>query len=788
MPTPTNKKQNESQNIPKIGLIRKLSQSAQDNIDSLYKNIFYTDPINKKSLESIKNDITTSIKNIMSVSSDTTGEPNISKLFERLLLTQNNKEVTSDYDRLFSDNDFISNLTAAYLDNRWVLTIDTEIDEVCRYMPKLQEALDTIADNVLSADSFHKDYLNLTNDLVNTKTSDEQFARNIEDLKKKYDLVALTKRIYKDESKYGDKLIYRVPYDKALQRFLDRRNMMQTYMAKTNENGIIIESSVGDTDTIKMDNITSYMDESGISCNIEICDGFISSIIEQEMKVREKLSKLNEQSIFNESLNEINITSRPHALDNTMQASPGNIGDKLPKHRRFDQTIGDNLELPDVLDDERTNDGLYDTSLNYNRTIKPMNGCIVKELERDRVVPININDICLGYYYFEFDKNLELFDERLSSTGLVNTLTGIRSNHRSEAFDALQRREELLKNIAAELAKRIDVKFIDANQDLKKEIYYILKYNDDFNSSTGCTNNIRVSYIPPEDIKHFYFELDPDTGRGISDLHLSLIPAKLWVAIYLTNCLAIMTRGNDKRVYYVRQNVETNVAKTMLKTIDAIKRSNFGIRQIENINSVLNITGRFNDYIIPRSADGQAPIEMEIMQGQQVEIKTELLNILEESAINPIGVPIEIIQNRQSPDYAMQLTMSNSKFLRFVYDRQAIFQRQMSELITDIYDLEYNTNDKIVLQLPPPLFINVTNTNQLVTNTVEYCTNLTNIVMADEQNDTLKQKVTKELALNFLGSYINIDLINSIVDKAKQTVTRDNISQDTDNAGDENID
>ena len=227
------KKNNEpSINKSKIGLLRKLSQNTQDNIDSLYKSIFYTDSINKKNLESIKNDITQSIKNIMTVSADTTGEPNISKLFERLLLTQNNKDTINDYDRLFSDNDFISNLTAAYLDNRWVLTIDTEIDEVCRYMPKLQEALDTITDNVLSADSFHKDYLNLSNDLVNTKTSDEQFARNIEDLKKKYDLLALVKRIYKDESKYGDKVIYRVPYDKALQRFLDRRNSMQSFMAK----------------------------------------------------------------------------------------------------------------------------------------------------------------------------------------------------------------------------------------------------------------------------------------------------------------------------------------------------------------------------------------------------------------------------------------------------------------------------------------------------------------------------------------------------------------------------
>ena len=50
------------------------------------------------------------------------------------------------------------------------------------------------------------------------------------------------------------------------------------------------------------------------------------------------------------------------------------------------------------------------------------------------------------------------------------------------------------------------------------------------------------------------------------------------------------------------------------------------------------------------------------MQGQQIEIKTELLNLLEEAAINSTGVPLELIQSRQSPDYAMQLTMSKTKF------------------------------------------------------------------------------------------------------------------------------
>jgi hypothetical protein len=155
------------------------------------------------------------------------------------------------------------------------------------------------------------------------------------------------------------------------------------------------------------------------------------------------------------------------------------------------------------------------------------------------------------------------------------------------------------------------------------------------------------------------------------------------------------------------------------------------------------------------------------MQGQNIEIKTELLNLLEESAVNVTGVPIELIQNRQSPDYAMQLTMSNSKFLRFVYSRQSNFQEQLSKLFTKLYNMEFNNNISVRVTLPPPLFINVTNTNQLIVNTNDYCENIANIVMAGE-DDELKARFAKQLKIYHLGSYMNMEVINKMIEKAKQ--------------------
>ena len=132
------------------------------------------------------------------------------------------------------------------------------------------------------------------------------------------------------------------------------------------------------------------------------------------------------------------------------------------------------------------------------------------------------------------------------------------------------------------------------------EIYAILNYNEKFDLSRS--NDIGITFIPAEDMVHCYFKLDEHTHRGISDLHKALFPATLYSAMYITNCIWTMTRSQDKRVYYVKQTVDTNISKTLLNTIDQIKKGNMNIRQIENINHILNITGQFNDYVIPKNS------------------------------------------------------------------------------------------------------------------------------------------------------------------------------------------
>ena len=57
-----------------------------------------------------------------------------------------------------------------------------------------------------------------------------------------------------------------------------------------------------------------------------------------------------------------------------------------------------------------------------------------------------------------------------------------------------------------------------------------------------------------------------------------------------------------------------------------------------------------------------------------------------------------------------------------------------------------------------------------------YCENITNIVMADEQDELMKARVAKQLKIYHLGAYINMDMINKIIEEAKQESTRQTVA------------
>lgn len=766
--------------------IKNIFDLVSGNMSDLRSNTYLTTSDNRKQQAKLRNDIYKAIEGLNNKSYENTGLNNISTMYTRLINTMKDPNLPKSFEEIFSNDALMNSLSMSYMENKPIYDYDKEIDLICSYMPKLEEALETKKDHVLSPDHFSKNFLKIKkdSDLSISDTQEDIFNKDIKIMKDKYKLEEFIEESYKKTSKYGEDFVYHVPYSTAIDKMLKDKskyantmngsNVLGTLTASIQESGDITINntsieSINESTVIRYngekieDKKIKQQLENAPELKVEICKApYLESLIKDSRFVNINYDKINNKSLIHEATVEFQKTIE--------DGTNGKVGDKYlntketGKLRPFDKTLDD-----EIIVDDTAKDGLMDVNNPEDKNKINVRGCILKSIPRHRVIPIYIDEINMGYYYFEFQEN----DEYANMTN-VNNMFGNKTAEIINSDKNARMQDVLLKSIASAISDKLDKTFINNNQDLTKEIYSILKYNDLYNIEKTETK-MKVTYIPPEDMTHCYFTKDPVTHRGISDLAKALIPAKLWVCLNLTYIVGNMTRGQDKRVYYVKQQVDTNISQTLLTTIDQIKRSNFGVRQIENINNILNIIGRFNDYVIPVNQSGESPVQFEVMQGQQIEPPTEIMDKLEEQAINSTDVPLEVINARMSMDFATHYTMSNTRFLRKVIKRQSICEetRMYSGLITRIYNLEYERNDVLKLVLPTPLFLDVSNTSQIIQNVNDLCNNIAEAFLADEEDETIKNKFIKKVKMDYLSTYINIDKMNEYLTNAKIEAVRD---------------
>ena len=764
-----------------IKTLRDLSQSIKQLSDDIYADTYYTGKNLSTDLNSIRDGINQSLDQIFQRNMNINGRPNISNLYSRLINSKTDftAKDAKVFEGVFEDEQLMNSVATSYTTNTYIKQFDAEIDLICKYMPKLEEAIEIKKDMVLCADQFNRDFIVVRNKSAIEET--EFFNSEIDILKDKYNLADMLETSIYRAWKYGEDFLYIVPYKKAFDLIFDRRKAQQNLIdgkRVLTEDTVLFESS-------DLDLPESYKKENKDSdFNFTVTfktDYALSDSIVHITEAANDLEKLARSSINNP----LSVQLSPNVIKEIKEAEEKGFTfttktKKLDKH-----TIPDDIVPTDKDDDEvkssfkhpLSSDGTFvpnNANPDDNKVeISKIPGCLVKRLERERVIPIYIEDICMGYYYIEVDS---ITDTEFNTSPFnfnqptLSILTG--SQQRAYGISSAEQPKSdpfkddiVLKQIASKLSSMIDKKFINNNQDLYRELYMILKYDEKFNRNI---KNINVTYIPPDDIEHIYFKMDPHTHRGISLLQTALIPAKIFISMSMSSVIGMLTRGQDKRVYYVKQQVETNISKTLLSAINQIKKGNFGVRNLENLMGILNITGMYNDYFIPRSANGESPIDFEVLEGQKIDPNMDLLEKFEDYAVGSTGIPAELIDARRGIDFATQLTMTNAKHVRMVYKDQTKVQIFGGRIITKIYNAEFNKNSQLALFLPPPLYITLTNTAQLFTNVEDIANKIiTPRVKEFGGDDDMVAAAVTEYIERTLGSYINFDMADEIVRLAR---------------------
>ena len=728
----------KDENIKPSRGISNLLNTLRNTMDSIYQSTHMTSVMNKRDIDVIKNKMDRAISGITANNQDNIGSSNLSNLIaknsikDQLSGNINGKSVIKGLEDIMNNPETMSNITYLLEQNKNIIDFDNEIDIILKYFPLLEETLDLKKDTVLAADNNNKDYLNFIPTNVERRLD---FDSNIRALKSRYNLLQEFDNIYDEISKYGEVFYYIVPYSKAFSRLLNSQQ-------KSNVTNFANESSI----------YNQSIEHGILEASFNFSDGTIkTSYGKQKMdyfdsKMSESISdfkvELQTSGILQEAVNSQTFVNR------TTQKI-----DKIMNRDTLIKSITDGLEAPD---------GMTDINKSYvsEEEIK-IKGAVFKKLKRENIIPIYIDNTPLGYYYIECE-----FDKFVTADSVFSNPIFNKRNATSLAQQQKEQQKDAMMNkLSKMLSKFIDVNFINNNQDMADQIYMILNHNEINNNKK--LSKMKVTFLPPEDVEHLYFELNQKTHRGVSELEKALIPAKLYVCLYVTNALAILTRGYDKRAYYVKQSVDTNIAQSLLTVINQIQRGNFGAREISSIKNILGVLGRFQDLVIPLTATGDSPLQMEVMQGQEINTQEEFMQRLEQMAVEALDMPYEFVVQGRATDFATRLTMSNGKVLRKAFKRQAIIQLFGGRIGTKLYNFEYSENMNLELQLPPPTFLNLLNTNQLIQNVNENVQVLTQMELGQDSDQLLVEVFQRKLMRHYLSTYIDSSNIDRIKKEAE---------------------
>ena len=710
------------------GRIEKIKSMIQTQINSLYTNTYMSPKQLNNDSENIKNSINDTLEKILKNNEDEIGN-NTYALFQRLKDTKSKGEtglLDENIADLFDNTELKDALVPSLVENKLLKQYDEDIDTLCKFMPLMKDALDVLSNHVLCGDRFTKKYMTVTNKITTNEDEISLFNSKMDSIMKRYNVEDTFKKYYNRASKYGEEYIYITTYKETFAKLLNKKAKIAP----------VHEEYVG---------IKDYVNSLNESVNIS----------DEDLNSENNMIKVN---LYNGII--------PTAIKEEQQINSIHEASKL----KFDNIIQDDLQFdgPDVDDissakkfKSTSADGLIDTSVKED-DIK-INGAIVRRLPRENVIPVYIGDLCMGYYYIECIGTTvdEVFN---NNVGTKNTL-GFFNKTGKSIFDTIKtsNQNDAISVLSSRISSIIDTKFINNNQDLKKEIYMILQHNDIFNKSNI---EINVSFIQPNQMVAMMFNEDDETHRGLSDLDEGALMGKLCASIRATSTIGILTRSFDKRIYYVKQQIDSNISQVLLNTINQLKKSNYGTREIANLKNTLNMTGRYNDLLVPVGASGDYPIQFEVLPGQEIDPKEEFCSNLEQQAVNTIA-PYEYVQAESQVDFATRLTMTNIKFFNKILDRQQVVEKFASQMLQKIWDAENPTEKAIIdVKLNTPLYLSIVNNSEMYSYITQHATNIVeNDIIEDD--DVLRRIYKKNIIRNLAGAQLDRDMLDRVLKESK---------------------
>lgn len=343
--------------------------------------------------------------------------------------------------------------------------------------------------------------------------------------------------------------------------------------------------------------------------------------------------------------------------------------------------------------------GIYsDTKKKDSNEFKNIKDAYVKMIDPQKLIPIEIMNEVIGYYIIQDS-------EKAGKT---------RDTMFSGRMDSLRKSPTITSAIVDRIVHSFDKKFLEENIKFKKLIAEAINF---YNISE---REIRFQFIPAEYITVFKINEDIN-GNGTSILEPSLFYAKLYLMLLMFKIMSIVTQSNDVRVNYVRQS---GIDKDVINKVNEMAR----VRQSRAINlfdlfsytNMINKIGNGSEMYVPVGKSGERAIETEILQGQEIQLNTELMEWLRTAYILGTGVPSAIMNYLNEADFAKSIETANTRFLGRVVSVQTDLNGSITEWYKDLLRQTTTLDESVIetfsYKLQQPSIGNSNLKQELITN------------------------------------------------------------------------
>lgn len=376
------------------------------------------------------------------------------------------------------------------------------------------------------------------------------------------------------------------------------------------------------------------------------------------------------------------------------------------------------------------------------KKFKDIDDCYVKLIDSPHMLELKIMNHVLGYYYIVED-DVKPISGMISSTLYYNK------------YDDLTRQRTIIDKLVNKIVSAFDKKFLKENIEFKDTIAEALMYYD-LNHK-----RIKFQFIPAEYICPFKINEDEE-GNGTSIIEPSLFYAKLYLMLLLFKIMSIVLYSNDTRVNYVRSSgIDKNLANKIQDIARTKQERNINLMDLFSYTTLIRKVGNGAELYIPTGRSGERGIETEILQGQDVQLNTELMEQLRKQYILGTGVPDAIMNYLNEADFAKSIELANTKFQGRVTSHQLDFNRCLTQLYRMLakYSTKMEDSDiaKLTYTLDPPKF----NNNNVKSDMINSFNTLADFAVSlffsqEDQNDPEKADIISIFKKKLIPGYLSV--------------------------------